>query len=124
VFVCVRLSTCVGRFGTLFFRQTLACRRGRLFADIISTLRTRGSWSAPLRSICVPVPSLILHIAGHPDTGAQARRLAAVLRAAGISAKVVAGRETTHASINDNIGAADDPVTAEVFAFVAQVLKR
>src|SRR3990170_2340019 len=51
-------------------------------------------------------PFLILHIAGHPDTGAQARRLAAVLQAAGISAKVVPGRETTHASINDNLGAA------------------
>jgi acetyl esterase/lipase len=69
-------------------------------------------------------PFLILHIAGHPDTGAQARRLAAVLGAAGISAKVVAGRETTHASINNNIGAPGDPVTAELFAFVAEVLKR
>jgi hypothetical protein len=47
-----------------------------------------------------------------------------VLEATGIAAKVVAGRETTHASINDNIGAPDDPVTAELFAFVAQALKR
>ena len=65
-------------------------------------------------------PFLILHIAGHPDTGAQARRLAAVLEAAGIAAKVVAGRETTHASINDNIGAPNDPVTKELVAFVAE----
>ena len=71
------------------------------------------------------IPSfLILHIAGHPDTGAQARRMANVLEAAGIPVKVVAGRETTHASINDNIGAANDPVTKELFAFVADVLKR
>ena len=69
-------------------------------------------------------PFLILHIAGHPDTTAQARRLAAVLTAASIPARIVAGRETTHASINDNIGAADDPVTKEIFAFVAAVLKR
>ena len=69
-------------------------------------------------------PFLILHIAGHPDTGAQARRLASVLEAAGISVKVVAGRETTHASINDNLGAPDDPVTKEVFTFVAEALKR
>ena len=69
-------------------------------------------------------PFLILHIAGHPDTGAQARRMADVLQAAGISAKVVAGRETTHASINDNLGKADDPVTKEVFAFVAAALER
>ena len=69
-------------------------------------------------------PFLILHIAGNPDTVAQARRLADVLEAAGISAKVVAGRETTHASLNDNIGAANDPVTKELFAFVAEALKR
>ena len=69
-------------------------------------------------------PFLILHIAGNPDTAAQARRLANVLEAAGVPVKVVAGRETTHASINDNIGAADDPVTKEIFAFVAGVLKR
>jgi arylformamidase len=69
-------------------------------------------------------PFLILHIAGHPDTTAQARRLAAVLESAGIPAKVVAGRETTHASINDNIGAANDPVTKEVLAFAAGAIKR
>jgi arylformamidase len=69
-------------------------------------------------------PFLILHIAGHPDTGAQAQRMANVLTAAGIPAKVVAGRETTHASINDNIGAPNDPVTKELFAFVADALKR
>ena len=69
-------------------------------------------------------PFLILHIAGNPDTVAQARRMAAVLEAAGISAKVVAGSEATHSSLNDNIGAANDPVTAELFAFVAEALKR
>ena len=69
-------------------------------------------------------PFLILHIAGHPDTTAQARRMAAVLQGAGIPVKVVAGRETTHASINDNIGTANDSVTKELFAFVADALKR
>jgi arylformamidase len=69
-------------------------------------------------------PFLVLHIAGHPDTGAQARRMANVLEAAGIPVKVVAGRETTHASINDNIGAPNDPVTKELFAFVAEALRR
>jgi arylformamidase len=71
------------------------------------------------------IPSfLILHIAGHPDTTAQARRLAAVLESAEIPVRIVAGREATHASINDNLGAPDDPVTKEVFAFVARVLER
>lgn len=69
-------------------------------------------------------PFLILHIGGNPDTGAQARRLSAVLQAAGISAKVVVGREATHGSLNDNLGAADDPITRELFAFVAAALER
>ena len=69
-------------------------------------------------------PFLILHIAGNPDTTAQARRMANALEAAGISVKVVAGREATHTSLNDNIGAPGDPVTKEVFAFVADALKR
>ena len=69
-------------------------------------------------------PFLILHIAGHPDTTAQARRFAAVLEAAGISVKIVAGRETTHASINDKLGEPDDPVTKELFAFVKRNIER
>jgi acetyl esterase/lipase len=69
-------------------------------------------------------PFLILHIAGHPDTGAQARRLAAVLQAADVPVRVVAGRESTHASINDNIGTPGDPVTKELFAFMAEALNR
>ena len=69
-------------------------------------------------------PFLILHIGGNPDTGAQARRMAAVLQTAGISAKVVNGREATHSTINDNIGTPNDPVTTELFAFVAEALKR
>ena len=69
-------------------------------------------------------PFLILHIGGNPDTVAQARRMAAALEAAGISVKVVAAREATHASLNDDIGSANDPVTKDLFAFVAEVLKR
>ena len=69
-------------------------------------------------------PFLILHIGGNPDTGAQARRMAAVLADAGISAKVVAAPEATHAGLNDNLGAPNDPVTAQLMAFVAQALKR
>jgi arylformamidase len=68
-------------------------------------------------------PFLILHITGNPDTTAQARRLANVLQAAGIAAKIV-GRDTTHEGLNDEIGVPGDPVTKEVFAFVASALKR
>src|SRR4029078_11662270 len=55
-------------------------------------------------------PFLILHIAGNPDTTAQARRLANVLQGAGISVKVVA-RETTHEGLNDAIGERNHHVT-------------
>ena len=69
-------------------------------------------------------PFLILHIGGNPDTTAQARRFANVLEASGIPVKVVSAREATHASINDNLGAPADPVTKELFAFVAASLAR
>ena len=69
-------------------------------------------------------PFLILHVAGQPDTTAQAQRLAAVLEASAIPVRVVAGRETTHASLNDNLGAPGDPVTAELLKFVAEALSR
>jgi acetyl esterase/lipase len=68
-------------------------------------------------------PFLILHITGNPDTGAQARRLADVLQAAGIPVKVV-GRDNTHEGLNDEIGVPDDLITKEVFAFVAGALER
>jgi len=68
-------------------------------------------------------PFLILHITGNADTSAQAQRMAAVLKEAGISAKVV-GRDNTHEGLNDEIGVPDDPITKEVFAFVAEAVKR
>ena len=68
-------------------------------------------------------PFLILHIAGNPDTTAQARRLGSVLEAAGIPAQIIGRSEATHNSLNDNIGAPDDPVTTELFAFLARVLR-
>ena len=41
-------------------------------------------------------PFLILHVAGHPNVRAQALRLGAVLKEAGVPAKVFGARETTH----------------------------
>ena len=69
-------------------------------------------------------PFLILHIGGNADTTAQARRMANVLEAAAIPVKVVNAREATHASLNDDIGRPDDPVTKELFAFAADAVKR
>lgn len=68
-------------------------------------------------------PFLILHVAEHPDTSAQARRLAAVLKDAGVPVTVVGARETTHAKLNDDLGKPGDPVTKALWAFVRDVVK-
>lgn len=69
-------------------------------------------------------PFLILHVAEHPDTSAQAQRLGAALTEAGISAKLFGARETTHTKINENIGLPDDPSTKALFEFVGEALKK
>lgn len=69
-------------------------------------------------------PFLILHVADHPDTTAQAQRLGAVLQDAGIPAKVFGAKETNHTRLNSELGLPDDPATKELFAFVAEALKR
>ncbi len=69
-------------------------------------------------------PFLILHVAGHPDTSAQAQRLGVVLGESGIPAKVFAAKETTHSKINDDLGLPDDPSTKALFEFMTESLKR
>jgi acetyl esterase/lipase len=63
-------------------------------------------------------PFLILHVSGHPDTAAQARRLGDVLKKAGIPVKVFGARETTHNKLNANLGLPDDAATKELFKFL------
>ena len=67
-------------------------------------------------------PFLILHVAGHPDVTAQARRLGAVLKEAEIPAKVFGARETTHNKLNANLGLPDDPATKELFKFLGPLM--
>jgi acetyl esterase/lipase len=67
-------------------------------------------------------PFLILHVSGHPDVTAQARRLGTVLSEAGVPAKVFGVEETTHSQINSNLGLPDDPATQELFKFLDQQL--
>jgi acetyl esterase/lipase len=69
-------------------------------------------------------PFLILHVAGHPDVTAQAQRLGAVLKDAGLPATVFAARETTHSKINADLGKPDDPATKALFDFLGDVLKK
>lgn len=65
----------------------------------------------------------IMYVAGHPDTSAQARRLAMALESASIPVRLFGGRETTHSKINNDIGVADDPGTKALTEFVNDVLK-
>ena len=46
-------------------------------------------------------PFLILHVADHPDTSAQAFRLATVLKAAGVKTSVFGATETNHRKLNE-----------------------
>ena len=69
-------------------------------------------------------PVLILHVADHPDNSAQAQRLGAVLKDAGIPVTVFGAKETNHGKINNDLGLVDDPSTKALFEFVAEALKK
>ncbi|MBS0263946.1 MAG: alpha/beta hydrolase [Planctomycetes bacterium] len=68
-------------------------------------------------------PFLIIHVAEHPDTTAQAQRLGGALKDAGIPVTLFGGRETTHNKINADLGLPDDPGTKALQEFLANVLK-
>jgi len=68
-------------------------------------------------------PFLILYVADHPDTSAQAQRLGTVLKDAGIPARVFGAQETNHNRLNANLGSRDDPATKAMFEFVSEALK-
>lgn len=69
-------------------------------------------------------PFLILHVAEHPDTSAQAQRLGTVLKEAGLPVTVFGAKETTHNKINADLGLADDPATKALFEFLGEALKK
>ena len=55
---------------------------------------------------------------------AQAFRLGAVLKEAGVPVKVFGAKETTHTAINANLGTEGDSSTKELYAFVRSALQR
>jgi arylformamidase len=69
-------------------------------------------------------PFLVLHVAEHPDTTAQAKRLGNVLKDAGVPVTVFGARETTHNKLNADLGKPDDPATKALFEFLAAALKK
>ena len=68
-------------------------------------------------------PFLILYVSGHPDTTAQAQRLGAVLKEAGIPVTLFGGKETTHNKLNADIGLPDDPGTKALLEFLGKASK-
>jgi arylformamidase len=68
-------------------------------------------------------PFLIMHVADHPDTSAQAQRLADALKNADIPVRVFGARESTHNRINADLGRPDDPGTVGLFEFVDEALR-
>jgi arylformamidase len=69
-------------------------------------------------------PFLILYVADHPDTSAQAKRLAKVLKEADIPATAFGAKDTNHSKLNDNLGVPGDPATKALDEFLAGLLKK
>jgi acetyl esterase/lipase len=69
-------------------------------------------------------PFLILHVAGHPQTTAQSKRLVKALQEAGVSAKAYPAEGKNHNTINNDLGIAGDRPTQEMFGFLSGVLKK
>jgi len=69
-------------------------------------------------------PFLILHVAEHPDTSAQAQRLGNALRDAGVPVTIFGAKETTHTKINADLGLPDDPATKALFEFLGKAVKK
>jgi acetyl esterase/lipase len=68
-------------------------------------------------------PFLILHVSGHPDVTAQARRLGTALSQAEIPVTVFGASETTHKKLNTDLGLPDDPATKELFKFLEPLVE-
>lgn len=69
-------------------------------------------------------PFFILYVADHPDTSAQAQRLANVLKDAGVPVTPFGGKETTHNKINADLGLPDDPATKALLEFLDKALNK
>jgi arylformamidase len=69
-------------------------------------------------------PFLLLHVADHVDTTAQALRLRDVLRAVGLPAQNFAAPATDHVKLDVDLGLPDDPATKALFEFVGSALRK
>ena len=65
-------------------------------------------------------PFLILHVASHPDTSAQAWRLWSALDRAGYRATLFAAENSDHMKLDRDLGVPADPATEALFAFAGK----
>lgn len=63
-------------------------------------------------------PFLIVYVSSHPDTSAQAHRLANVLKEAGVAVQAYGAKDSEHSKVNENIGQPNDPTTAAIAEFL------
>jgi acetyl esterase/lipase len=75
---------------------------------------------APNRGI---PPFLLLHVADHTDTTAQAYRLWAALDQAGVPAKLFGAEATDHVKLDRDLGLAGDPATKVLFEFTEPLVR-
>ena len=76
---------------------------------------------APNRGI---PPFLILHVASHTDTSAQAHRLWEALDQAGIPATLFGADDTDHVKLDRDLGLAGDAATKQLWEFTHRCLNR
>jgi arylformamidase len=69
-------------------------------------------------------PFVILYVADHPDTNAQAQRLGNVLKGVGIPVTLFGAKETNHNKLNADLGRPDDPATKALQEFLEKTLKK
>ncbi len=63
-------------------------------------------------------PFLLLHVAAHPDTTAQAVHFGNVLKEAGVPTTRFGAKDSNHSKLNDDLGLPDDPATKALTDFV------
>lgn len=68
-------------------------------------------------------PFLILYVAAHPDTSAQAWRLNSALKGSGVSSTAFGAKDTNHSKLNNDLGLPNDPATGALESFVKSILK-
>jgi len=69
-------------------------------------------------------PFLLLYVANHPDTSAQALHFGAVLKEAGVPTTLFGAKDTYHDKLNDDLGIPDDPATKALYDFIKSIDKK